>query len=116
MTISASIWFFLLMIRRPPRSTLDRSSAASDVYKRQAHENIKGGIATWHLMLTPKTATNYKNAELWVDGDGFPVQAKITENNTDFTTVLLENIRKNITLAGTVFKLQYPSSAKKIKA
>ena len=26
--------FFFLMIRRPPRSTLDRSSAASDVYKR----------------------------------------------------------------------------------
>ena len=31
--------FFFLMIRRPPRSTLDRSSAASDVYKRQVvHE------------------------------------------------------------------------------
>ena len=28
--------FCFLMIRRPPRSTLDRSSAASDVYKRQA--------------------------------------------------------------------------------
>ena len=27
---------FFLIIRRPPRSTLDRSSAASDVYKRQA--------------------------------------------------------------------------------
>ena len=26
------------MIRRPPRSTLDRSSAASDVYKRQPQE------------------------------------------------------------------------------
>ena len=26
------------MIRRPPRSTLDRSSAASDVYKRQAQQ------------------------------------------------------------------------------
>src|SRR5678809_1642134 len=26
------------MIRRPPRSTLDRSSAASDVYKRQLFE------------------------------------------------------------------------------
>ena len=25
------------MIRRPPRSTLDRSSAASDVYKRQVY-------------------------------------------------------------------------------
>ena len=29
------VQFFFLMIRRPPRSTLDRSSAASDVYKRQ---------------------------------------------------------------------------------
>ena len=34
------------MIRRPPRSTLDRSSAASDVYKRQGqgaviHSNVK---------------------------------------------------------------------------
>ena len=28
--------FFFLMIRRPPRSTQSRSSAASDVYKRQA--------------------------------------------------------------------------------
>ena len=36
--VSASLsllLFFFLMIRRPPRSTLDRSSAASDVYKRQ---------------------------------------------------------------------------------
>src|SRR5678816_4851720 len=28
------------MIRRPPRSTLDRSSAASDVYKRQLYASI----------------------------------------------------------------------------
>ena len=33
-----SINVFFLMIRRPPRSTLDRSSAASDVYKRQAYD------------------------------------------------------------------------------
>ena len=34
------------MIRRPPRSTLDRSSAASDVYKRQelAKENINAEV------------------------------------------------------------------------
>ena len=30
------------MIRRPPRSTLDRSSAASDVYKRQ--DQVGGGV------------------------------------------------------------------------
>ena len=29
------IGFFVFMIRRPPRSTQSRSSAASDVYKRQ---------------------------------------------------------------------------------
>ena len=29
------LFVFVLMVRRPPRSTLDRSSAASDVYKRQ---------------------------------------------------------------------------------
>ena len=34
-----STYFFFLMIRRPPRSTLDRSSAASDVYKRQLVNN-----------------------------------------------------------------------------
>ena len=32
------------MIRRPPRSTLDRSSAASDVYKRQAYDIGYGGL------------------------------------------------------------------------
>ena len=44
------------MIRRPPRSTLDRSSAASDVYKRQAQGNISLpgadplGAAVWPFM------------------------------------------------------------------
>src|SRR5678816_2222028 len=34
------------MIRRPPRSTLDRSSAASDVYKRQFVSCVGLGVAT----------------------------------------------------------------------
>ena len=33
------------MIRRPPRSTLDRSSAASDVYKRQVVAVVEGDAA-----------------------------------------------------------------------
>ena len=32
--------FFFLRIRGPPRSTLDRSSAASDVYKRQVEKAV----------------------------------------------------------------------------
>ena len=38
------------MIRRPPRSTLSSSSAASDVYKRQTHTaaiRSDGGLFTW---------------------------------------------------------------------
>ena len=38
-------FFFFLMIRRPPRSTLDRSSAASDVYKRQVFFLVPMGRA-----------------------------------------------------------------------
>ena len=48
------------MIRRPPRSTLDRSSAASDVYKRQSPiwqkgteiliQNFKHGINTIEII------------------------------------------------------------------
>ena len=37
------------MIRRPPRSTLDRSSAASDVYKRQADAGQRVVHAAMHL-------------------------------------------------------------------
>ena len=37
------LFVFFLMIRRPPRSTLDRSSAASDVYKRQSLDDIANG-------------------------------------------------------------------------
>ena len=38
--------FFFLMIRRPPRSTLDRSSAASDVYKRQVQQDVPENLKT----------------------------------------------------------------------
>src|SRR5678815_4510816 len=48
------------MIRRPPRSTLDRSSAASDVYKRQILADYKtmdsGGK---NVLLTQKQGGHY---------------------------------------------------------
>ena len=34
------VLFFFLIIRRPPRSTQSRSSAASDVYKRQTYDLV----------------------------------------------------------------------------
>jgi len=76
-------------------------------------EQISGGVKTWHLRLIPKGKTNYKSAELWVDGDGMPRQAKVIETNDDTTTVLLSDIQKNITINGSDFKLAYDK--KKVK-
>ena len=44
---SMFVLVFFLMIRRPPRSTLDRSSAASDVYKRQQFGNVTTTAPMW---------------------------------------------------------------------
>ena len=52
------------MIRRPPRSTLDRSSAASDVYKRQPE--ISGVRIGKHITLHVEAADK-KAAEAKVD-------------------------------------------------
>lgn len=79
-------------------------------------EQISGGIRTLHIRLTPTKPTSYKFAELWVDADGMPRQAKVIEQNSDTTTVLLSNPKKNETLKAEVFKLKYPGSVKKIKA
>jgi outer membrane lipoprotein-sorting protein len=79
-------------------------------------EQIQGGTQTWHVQLTPKNGSSYKVADLWVDSNGMPRQAKVTEMNNDTTTVLLSNIRENETVQGSIFKLKYPSNAKKIRA
>ena len=59
----SSAVFFFLMIRRPPRSTLDRSSAASDVYKRQ-------GVFTTHytnIKLIAENLPGVQNASMLFD-------------------------------------------------
>lgn len=78
-------------------------------------EMISGGTLTFHLQLTPKVATSYKLADVWVNGDGFPQQAKITEKNNDSTTVLLTNIRPNIKIDTKVFALKWPDGTKVIR-
>src|SRR5678816_847438 len=49
------------MIRRPPRSTLDRSSAASDVYKRQVYilAGFAGIIALGLVLVQPLLIGGY---------------------------------------------------------
>jgi outer membrane lipoprotein-sorting protein len=82
-------------------------SANYDV-KYAGEESVASGAKTWHLVLTPKTATSYKSADLWVDSNGMPVQAKIVEKNNDTTTILLSNIQRNATIKSTEFKITPP--------
>ncbi len=61
------------------------------------------GTDVWHLKLTPKGAESFKEAELWVDGNGMPVQAMIREKNKDETTIRLSSIKKNTQFDVAVF-------------
>jgi outer membrane lipoprotein-sorting protein len=79
-------------------------------------ENVEGNVPTWRLKLTPKTASNYQYAEIWVDGNGMPVQAKVVESNNDSTTVLLSNLQKNISMNASLFKINLPKDTKIVRA
>jgi len=69
----------------------------------------------WHIELIPKTKTSYKSAELWVDSNGMPTQAKIIEQNNDTTTVKLSGLQKNVTISTAEFQLTLPKGVKQIQ-
>lgn len=77
-------------------------------------ETVNNGVKTAHLELTPKKATSYKMAEIWVDADGMPIQAKVVEGNNDSTTVMLSNVQKNVTINASIFDPTLPRDVKKI--
>ncbi|MDQ3133093.1 MAG: outer membrane lipoprotein carrier protein LolA [Acidobacteriota bacterium] len=78
-------------------------------------EKVGDGTLTWHLELTPKIKTTYKVADIWVDGNGMPIQMRVTENNNDSTTVFLSNLIKNQTLNTKVFVIPLPKGTKKLE-
>lgn len=79
------------------------------------NEKLSNGTETVHLQLTPKTANSYKMADIWVDKDGMPVQMKVIESNNDSTTILLSDIKKNVTLNAKDFKVILPPDTKIVK-
>jgi outer membrane lipoprotein-sorting protein len=71
-------------------------------------ETVGGNTRTWHIRLTPKNVGTYKAADLWVDVNGMPVQAKVVEKNNDTTTVFLYDIIKNADVDSSVFSIKPP--------
>jgi outer membrane lipoprotein-sorting protein len=66
---------------------------------------VLAGTAVWHLKLTPKGSDSFKEAELWVDGNGMPIQAMMREKNNDETTIRLSSLKKNEEINASIFKL-----------
>ena len=72
------------MIRRPPRSTLDRSSAASDVYKRQGNR--------WRLDSQPEAPRSPFELRA-----GFVVAATLISGiNSDLPGQIMAQIAQNV--------------------
>ena len=96
---------------------MSREQLRANYTVRYVGEEKVGSTGTWHIQLTPKTKQNYKLADLWVDKDGMPVMALVTENNNDTMTVVLSNIQKNVNLgnAKDVFGIKLPKDVKIIK-
>ena len=89
-------------------------SANYDVeYK--GEETVGGSTNTWHLLLKPKKQTSYKSADLWVDANGMPVQAKVVEKNNDSTTIQLSKIQRNATIKANDFRITPAKGTEMVK-
>ncbi len=78
-------------------------------------ESLWGGVNASHLKITPKGNAPYKYAEIWVDGNGMLIQAKVIEKNDDSTTVRLLNLQKNSEMSTDHFRQQLPDGVKRVK-
>lgn len=76
---------------------------------------LPDGGATSHLKITPKAGGDFKFAEIWVDGNGMIVQAKITSRSNDAQFVQLTNVQKNASVSVDQLKVALPGSTKIVK-
>ncbi|MBS1796288.1 MAG: outer-membrane lipoprotein carrier protein LolA [Acidobacteria bacterium] len=86
---------------------------SSFTIKYLGEEKVNGTTAAIHLELTPTGKQSFKVADIWVNGDGLPVQMRTTAPNNDTQTVLLTRVEENPTLNGPDFEIN-PSAGTKI--
>ncbi len=65
-----------------------------------------GGEDVWHIELTPRGRENFKMADLWIDSDGMPIQAKMTAHNNETDTLQFSAVKRNETINAAVFKVK----------
>src|SRR5436190_2316220 len=73
---------------------------------------INQGVPVYQLMLTPLKDPDPHPIELWVDMDGMPIQARVTEKNGDSSTLLFTKIYKNKKLKSSEFAVRFKKTTK----
>ena len=92
------------MIRRPPRSTLDRSSAASDVYKRQIY--VCGDwLSSTSIHLVLNKYFKVKNRITWEREKGRGSKTNWKNSTEDIWSVSYTHLRAHETVLDLVCRL-----------
>lgn len=79
-------------------------------------ENVGGMYSAYKMKLTPKTAADFKFAEVWVNGEGMVVQFKVYSNNGDWTRVLLFKTERNAKISkNEIANIKVPAGTKVVK-
>ena len=78
------------------------------------NEDTGVGVAS-KLYLTPKGKAGYKSVEVWVDGNGMPIQIKVNEQSNDYTFIRVYQIERNANFDNHVFDIAIPKGTKEVK-
>ena len=100
------------MMRRPPRSTLDRSSAASDVYKRQPLRMVASRLFLNAMRVAIWIGWAKNAIGPWGDSSGGGIKFQFGRNNG---TVSYTHLRAHETVLDLVCRLMLEKKTTKTK-
>lgn len=77
-------------------------------------DKVDGTIPAWHLEFRARNAKTTRKIEVWINGDGMPIQTRIGAEKGDSITVTLTKSQKNVRVGTDDFKLNLPANVKTV--
>lgn len=78
-------------------------------------EKTVNGTSAWHLFLKPKTNGQIKKLDVWIDGNGMPIQSKMLDAFGALTTIVLNDFKKNSVISADKFAVRIPKGVTVLK-